>query len=106
MKINLERRIFAAAIHCAAQKDMRNYLNGVCLRLNGTEGNIYATNGHMLFAGAFVLESFDDMSDCTGAFDILIPLATAKEIAKGYGKRNVLQTLFTLLRGHNNLFEI
>ena len=55
--VQIEARIFAAALHCAAKNDVRYYLNGVHL-FEHREGvlRVEATNGHVLFVHDYPVE--------------------------------------------------
>lgn len=46
--IKINRAEFLSALLCAATKDVRYYLNGVCI---DSEGFIVATDGHRMFVG-------------------------------------------------------
>ena len=97
MKISLKTEIFKAAQHCCANKDVRYYLNGACLRIaDGERGQVYATNGHVLFAASFDIDASEDISDCKGTFDIIIPIDAVKHAAKS---KNKLVTLNSMTNG-------
>ena len=52
MKITLKTSVLRAALLCSAKKDIRYYLQGICLSINHPEvAMVYGTNGHILFAG-------------------------------------------------------
>ena len=52
MKITLKTSVLRAALICAAKKDLRYYLQGVCISINGPDvAMVYGTDGHILFAG-------------------------------------------------------
>ena len=94
MKISLKTEIFKAAQHCCANKDVRYYLNGACLRLaNGEKGQIHATDGHVLFVASFDVDYYEDISDCKGVFDIIIPLDAVKHAAKSKTKMVSMESL-------------
>jgi hypothetical protein len=82
MNIVIDRRIFKAAQHCMSTKDVRYYLNGICLRIdNGIKGQVYSTTGHVLFAASFNIENHAEA--IKGVFDIIIPTDAVKHAAKG-----------------------
>lgn len=65
-----------------ATKDVRYYLNGICLRIDaGIEGQAYSTDGHVLFVCKFEIENNADA--IKGIFDLLIPVEAVKHAAKG-----------------------
>ena len=52
MKITLKTSVLRAALLCAAKKDIRYYLQGICISFNHPEvAMVCGTNGHILFAG-------------------------------------------------------
>lgn len=83
----------AAAIPCAAVKDIRYYLNSVHLEITSTGTlHIISTNGHSLFAGKI------DNPDWTkgapaGGFSITIPLDVVKAATKSKDKALTLEAL-------------
>ena len=48
MKFTLQRKHIRAALHFAAKKDVRYYLNGLCVTQNFRGTVVEATNGHVL----------------------------------------------------------
>jgi hypothetical protein len=55
--VQIEARIFAAALHCAAKGDVRYYLNGVhVFEHHAGVLRIEATNGHVLFVNDYPVE--------------------------------------------------
>lgn len=54
----------------AARKDVRNYLNGVCLVVSPNETRIVATNGHCM--GLYRSQNMN--SGVTTSFDLIIPI--------------------------------
>jgi hypothetical protein len=55
IKLTVPARYIAVLKLFAAEKDMRSYLNGICLEIGRTETRLIATNGHIL--GVFRVES-------------------------------------------------
>ena len=83
----------AAAIPCAATKDIRYYLNSVHLEItsNGTL-HIISTNGHSLFAGK--VDNPDWLKEApAGGFSITIPLDVVKAATKSKDKALTLEAL-------------
>ena len=96
MKVSIPTKVFIASQHCTASKDVRYYLNGVNLRLSdGTSGQVYSTDGHVLFAASFDIEYTDDsqIDDCKGLFDIIIPVVAVKHAAKIKSNYVILESL-------------
>lgn len=48
MKFTITRKHIRAALHFAAKKDVRYYLNGICVTQNQRGTAVEATNGHVL----------------------------------------------------------
>ena len=48
IKLTVPARYIAVLKLFAAEKDMRSYLNGICLEIGRTESRLVAINGHML----------------------------------------------------------
>jgi len=81
MKISLKTNVLRAALLCAAKKDIRYYLQGVCVSINHPEvAMVYGTNGHILFAGQCPIEMIE-APEALG-FDIIIPYDTIKAMDK------------------------
>jgi DNA polymerase-3 subunit beta len=81
MKISLKTNVLRAALLCAAKKDIRYYLQGVCVSINHPEvAMVYGTNGHILFAGQSPVEMIE-APEALG-FDIIIPSDTIKAMDK------------------------
>lgn len=81
MKISLKTSVLRAALMCAAKKDIRYYLQGVCVSINHPEvAMVYGTNGHILFAGQSPIEILE-APDSLG-FDIIIPSDAIKAMDK------------------------
>lgn len=82
MNIVIPRAIFKAGVHCAANKEVRYYLVGVCLRLQEDKGQAFATDGSKLFACRFDVEG----NDQSGMFELIIPIDAVKHASKGKTK--------------------
>jgi len=81
MKITLKTSVLRAALICAAKKDLRYYLQGVCISINGPDvAMVYGTDGHILFAGQCPIVVID-APEAYG-FQIIIPSDTIKAIDK------------------------
>jgi len=89
MEITITRTIFKAAQHAMATKDIRYYLNGVCLRLSRNankvlEGQAYSTDGHMAFLCDFeVIDERRGSDPAPDFLEMLIPIDVVKHVAKG-----------------------
>jgi len=81
MKITLKTSVLRAALICAAKKDLRYYLQGVCVSINHPQiAMVYGTDGHILFAGQCPIVVID-APEAYG-FQIIIPSDTIKAIDK------------------------
>lgn len=81
MKISLKTSVLRAALMCAAKKDIRYYLQGVCVSINHLEvAMVYGTNGHILFAGQCPIDTIE-APEALG-FDIIIPSDVIKAMDK------------------------
>jgi len=81
MKITLKTSVLRAALICAAKKDLRYYLQGVCVSINNPDvAMVYGTDGHILFAGQSVIVCH--VAPENYGFDVIIPLDTIKAIDK------------------------
>jgi hypothetical protein len=81
MKITLKTSVLRAALICAAKKDLRYYLQGVCVSINNPDvAMIYGTDGHVLFAGQSVIVCH--VAPENYGFDVIIPSDTIKAIDK------------------------
>jgi len=81
MKITLKTSVLRAALICAAKKDLRYYLQGICISINGPDiAMVYGTDGRILFAGQCPIEVID--SPEAYGFQIIIPSDTIKAIDK------------------------
>jgi len=81
MKITLKTSVLRAALICAAKKDLRYYLQGVCVSINHPQiAMVYGTDGHILFAGQCPIEVHE--APQSYGFQIIIPSDTIKAIDK------------------------
>jgi hypothetical protein len=81
MKITLKTSVLRAALICAAKKDIRYYLQGVCVSINHPQiAMVYGTDGHVLFAGQCPIDVIDAPTEY--GFQIIIPSDTIKAIDK------------------------
>jgi hypothetical protein len=81
MKITLKTSVLRAALICAAKKDIRYYLQGVCVSINNPDvAMVYGTDGHVLFAGQSVIVCH--VAPENYGFDVIIPSDTIKAIDK------------------------
>jgi DNA polymerase-3 subunit beta len=81
MKITLKTNVLRAALICAAKKDLRYYLQGVCVSINHPKiAMVYGTDGHILFAGQSPIVC--DVAPDNFGFSIIIPSDTIKAIDK------------------------
>lgn len=91
MKIELNAKALRAALHCAAKKDIRYYLNGVLVQVTGTsEAFIVGTNDGILFACRTEYETLD--APQSGPWELIIPGDIVKAINKKV-KTVVLESL-------------
>ena len=81
MKITLKTSVLRAALICSAKKDIRYYLQGICVSINHPNfAMVYGTDGHVLFAGECPIE-VHEAPEAYG-FQIIIPSDTIKAIDK------------------------
>ena len=81
MKITLKTSVLRAALICSAKKDIRYYLQGVCISINHPEvAMVYGTDGHILFAGQCPIVVHEAPTEY--GFQIIIPSDTIKAIDK------------------------
>ena len=81
MKITLKTSVLRAALICSAKKDIRYYLQGVCISINNPEvAMVYGTDGHILFAGQCPIVVHEAPTEY--GFQIIIPSDTIKAIDK------------------------
>jgi len=81
MKITLKTSVLRAALICSAKKDIRYYLQGVCISINNPYvAMVYGTDGHILFAGQCPIVVHESPTEY--GFQIIIPSDTIKAIDK------------------------
>ena len=81
MKITLKTSVLRAALICSAKKDIRYYLQGICISINHPSvAMVYGTDGHIMFAGQCPIV-VQDAPEAYG-FQIIIPSDTIKAIDK------------------------
>ena len=98
MKISLKTSVLRAALMCAAKKDIRYYLQGVCVSINHPEvAMVYGTNGHILFAGQCPIDVIE-APEALG-FDIIIPSDAIKAMDKKAAVV-MLETIDSMLKGY------
>ena len=91
MKITLKTSVLRAALLCSAKKDIRYYLQGVCVSINHPEvAMVYGTNGHILFAGQSPIEVIEGPENY--GFDLIIP----SDAIKAMDKKAEFVTLVTI----------
>jgi hypothetical protein len=98
MKITLKTSVLRAALLCAAKKDIRYYLQGICISFNHPEiAMVCGTNGHILFAGQCPIDVIE-APDAYG-FEIIVP----GDVIKGLDKKAdvvMLETIDAMPKGH------
>jgi DNA polymerase-3 subunit beta len=81
MKITLKTSALRAALICAAKKDIRYYLQGICISINNPDvAMVYGTDGKILFAGQSPIEVIEAPQNY--GFSIIVPYETIKGIDK------------------------
>lgn len=81
MKITLKTSALRAALICAAKKDIRYYLQGICISINNSDvAMVYGTDGKILFAGQSPIVCHVPPQNF--GFDIIIPYEAIKAIDK------------------------
>ena len=81
MKISLKTSVLRAALLCAAKKDIRYYLQGICISFNHPEiAMVCGTNGHILFAGQCPIDVIE-APEAYG-FEIIVPGDVIKALDK------------------------
>jgi DNA polymerase-3 subunit beta len=81
MKITLKTSTLRAALICAAKKDIRYYLQGICISINNPDvAMVYGTDGKILFAGQSPIEVIEAPQNY--GFNIIVPYETIKAIDK------------------------
>ena len=98
MKITLKTSVLRAALLCAAKKDIRYYLQGICISFNHPEvAMVCGTNGHILFAGQCPIDVIE-APDAYG-FEIIVPA----DVIKGLDKKVdvvMLETIDSMPKGY------
>jgi len=98
MKITLKTSVLRAALLCSAKKDIRYYLQGICISFNHPEiAMVCGTNGHILFAGQCPIDVIE-APEAYG-FEIIVP----GDVIKGLDKKaNVvmLETIDSMPKGY------
>jgi hypothetical protein len=98
MKITLKTSVLRAALLCAAKKDIRYYLQGICISFNHPEiAMVCGTNGHILFAGQCPIDVIE-APEAYG-FEIIVP----GDVIKGLDKKAevvILETIDSMPKGH------
>jgi hypothetical protein len=98
MKITLKTSVLRAALLCAAKKDIRYYLQGICISFNHPEiAMVCGTNGHILFAGQCPIDVIE-APEAYG-FEIIVP----GDVIKGLDKKAdvvMLETIDAMPNGH------
>jgi len=98
MKITLKTSVLRAALLCAAKKDIRYYLQGICISFNHPEvAMVCGTNGHILFAGQCPIEVIE-APEAYG-FEIIVP----GDVIKGLDKKAevvMLETIDSMPKGY------
>ena len=90
LKIAIPTHVLKAAINCAANKDVRYYLNGVHVRVE-EDGSTYieSTDGSMVFQDQLI----HLYTEQKGSFSIIIPLDAVNSAVKEKTLELVLQAL-------------
>jgi hypothetical protein len=98
MKITLKTSVLRAALLCAAKKDIRYYLQGICISFNHPEiAMVCGTNGHILFAGQCPIDVIE-APEAYG-FEIIVPA----DVIKGLDKKAevvMLETIDSMPKGY------
>jgi hypothetical protein len=104
MKISLKTSVLRAALLCSAKKDIRYYLQGICISFNHPEvAMVCGTNGHILFAGQCPIDVIE-APEAYG-FEIIVP----GDVIKGLDKKAavvMLETIDSMPNGHYVLGNI
>jgi hypothetical protein len=91
MKISLKTSVLRAALLCSAKKDIRYYLQGICISFNHSEiAMVCGTNGHILFAGQCPIEVIE--APKAYGFEIIVP----GDVIKAMDKKAEFVTLVTI----------
>ena len=98
MKITLKTSVLRAALLCSAKKDIRYYLQGICISFNHPEiAMVCGTNGHILFAGQCPIDVIE-APEAYG-FEIIVPA----DVIKGLDKKAevvMLETIDSMPKGY------
>lgn len=70
MKVSVQRNQILAATHVMAKKDIRHYLNGVCIEITPKTVSVSATDGHIAFLSKNEIETEMD----TDFVQIILPI--------------------------------
>lgn len=81
--IHINRDHFRAALHTAGDRDIRYYLNGVCVQASATETRVIGTDGACL--SVFRMDATGS-NDVEGLVSITVPREVVSNIKKGSGK--------------------
>ena len=101
MKITLKTSVLRAALLCSAKKDIRYYLQGVCISINHPEvAMVYGTNGHILFAGQSPIEVIE-APEAYG-FEIIVP----GDVIKAMDKKSEFIDLETIEGGAKGYYVL
>jgi DNA polymerase-3 subunit beta len=79
MKFTLQRKHIRAALHFAAKKDVRYYLNGICVTQNFRGTVVESTNGHVLGLIRVDIHSQDENRIIIGRDDCEKLIGTKKQ---------------------------
>jgi len=93
MQTTIRTSTIKAAIHCAAVRDVRYYLNGALFEFKHGDAphvNIVSTDGHRLSAFREPLKYFAEAQ--TADYSIIVPLDVLKQSAKAKTPRVVLES--------------
>lgn len=98
MKISIKTSVLRAALLCAAKKDIRYYLQGICISFNHPQiAMVCGTNGHILFAGQCPIDVIE-APEAYG-FEIIVPGDVIKALDKK-AKVVMLETIDAMPKGH------
>lgn len=107
MKVSLRVSTLKAALYSAAKKDLRYYLNGVCLEfISSAEPhiNVVATDGHRLGAFREPLEYAE--GEQKSDFNLIIPRESVEMAIKSAGKRGTSLILESMPDGRYQLGSV
>lgn len=109
MKINIKKTTLLAALNCAGVKDIRYYLNGVCLRVGSAKSasavHLCSTDGNIAFIASLGLGEWEGEPP-KGPFELIIPYDAVKAAIKSADKRVKELTLESLPDGRYMLGNI